>query len=169
MHPFELKWDAHAKALIRNFERSDNYFEMFMQSLYYRLGKEVIENIKPMTHKSIYYNGNEDLANSLNFNVDKSPDGFEITFYGLYHGNYVDVGNFPASQTIKRSNGKPFPVGLRSGQSQITYARTIHGMGHTTPEMSTHFSEKTAKWLSENMHEMADDYMQELLNRLVII
>lgn len=169
MGPFEIKWDDHAEALIKNFEKSDTYFEMFMQSLYYKLGKAAIENIKPMTHKSVYYNGNEDLANSLNFNVDKSMDGFEITFYGLYHGNYVDVGNFPATQVIKRNNGKPFPVGLRSGQSQITFTKEIHGMGHTTPEMPTHFSEKTAKWLSENMHDMADGYIQELLDRLVTI
>ena len=165
-----IQWNPQAEQIIKNFLNPVSYWKVFANDLSYRLGQEAIQHIKPMTHVSAYYRGNEALSNSLSADNKVTNDGFEVTFQGLWYGNYMDIGNFPADVGITRTNGKAFPVGLRSSQgdmSMVTWVNTIHGMGHTTPEAPTHFSEKTAEWLAGNIETFTDEYLTRMLEGMV--
>lgn len=166
----DIKWDAQSQAIINNFQKNDEYWKTFMEDLSYKMGETAIEFIKPLTHKSRYYNGNEELANSLKFDTTFSTHGFEMQLEGAKHGNWVDVGNWPSGEMKYRSNGKAWPVGARSSQEEVTFVKGIYGMGHTTPEMPTHFSEKTARELSyeRSVKDYSEEYLREYLRELVM-
>lgn len=169
---FQVDLSDEAKRIVNKMLLSKVFFRDFMNQLSYRLGKEAVEYMRPMTEgKSAFYRGNGALAKSLKFDSNVTSDGFVVTFDGLWYGNLMDVGNWSPNTAYYRINRKPWTVGARTAngdQSQITYVKAIHGMGHTTPEVPTHFSEKTAKWLAENMHDFADSYLTEFLRELVV-
>ncbi len=161
-----------ANEIVQHFSDPKPYWQTFAQALSNRLGQEAVEHIKPMTHVSAYYQGNEALANSLAYSTSVGSRSFRVTFGGLWYGNYMDIGNFPANVGIRRSSGRAFPVGLRSAggdYSQVTWSSTIHGMGHTTPDAPTHFSAKTAQWLADNLNTFCDTYLEQYLQELVML
>lgn len=164
-----FEWDANAQRIIDNFFNVEAYWKEFLKDFSYELGEQSVKYMKPMTvGKSKFYTGGQNLANSLQFHSDLIASGFDVTFEGLFYGNYMDVGNFPPEAQIARASKKPFPVGAsRSPAGEITFTRHIHGMGHYTPGVPTHFSEKTAFWLEQEMGSLADPFINDFFKKLV--
>jgi len=162
--------DVSGVGLLARFMSVDNYWKPFMDALAKDLADLAVGHIKPMTVAQAEWNGcingTGALSESVKSSISMAGNGFEITFDSLYYGKYMDVGNFPADSTITRSAHKPFPVGARSG-GEVTFSWTIHGMGHRTPGVPTHFSENTAEWLGTHIESIADLHVETFLRELV--
>lgn len=170
---FVIILDENGMKILERFMSAEPYWKTFMADLAIELAENAREHIKPFTQAIAQWNGSTHgtgaLSQSIQDTVTLNGDGFEITFDGLFYGNYMDVGNFPAGSTIRRANGKPFTVGARTSSSpeDITWSWEIHGMGYRTPGVPTHFSEKTALWLAVNMHDFTDEHVNTFLRELV--
>lgn len=170
---FTIIPDEDGMRLLERFMGVEPYWQTFMRDLAKELGDDAREHIKPFTQAVAVWNGSTHgtgaLSQSIQDSIAMQGNGFEITFDGLFYGNYMDVGNFPANSTIMRSSHKPFPVGGRTATSpeDIIWSWQIHGMGYRTHSVPTHFSEKTALWLAVNMNNFADQHIETFLRGLV--
>lgn len=148
-----------------------------MEEFATKIGEDAREYMKPFTTaKSKWHgqtHGTGSMADSIKENVTMIGTGFGVTFNGNFYGNYLDVGNFPASSTITRPNGKRFPIGLRAGQEgeDLTFRYEVHGIGNYNPaDWPAKFSEKTAVWLAsdEKLQEYCDAFIGGFLKELVM-
>lgn len=113
------------------------------------LAKATIDFVKPLMHARTTVPRTNALENSLNAQKTESASGFEIDFWALYYGLYVDTGNDDLGEAFASTYGlKAFPVDKRLGPSYARYAAVIHPMGSQTPEAPTHYSEKAVEWLT---------------------
>jgi hypothetical protein len=174
---YKVEFNEYTASLLLRFTMFDTLWLSYMSELAAKMGTDAREHIKPFTTAKSEWNnsthGTGSMANSVKENVTMIGSGFGITFNGNFYGNYLDVGNFPASTTISRPNGKQFPVGLRAGQAakDITVTRYIHGIGNYNPkDWPAHFSDKTANWLAEegNMQKYCDDFIGGFLRELIM-
>jgi hypothetical protein len=146
---FNVRLDQRSWNQINRFFEGSELWEMHMHDrLSEDLAKSAKEHMKPMLHVRPVHTGK--LEQSITEQIHFNNEGFDIEFYGLLYGLWVDTGNFPPSTTIDASSYgyKAFPVDARLGASNPQ--RVIHGMGSQNTNAPTHYSEKTAKWLAED-------------------
>lgn len=146
-------------------------WDTFMTKTAKELADYAQEYFKPMLNVRNNPRGNGDTKESIQSEINHSADGFDIEYTGLLSAYYMDVGNFPAGQEMwANSYGmKAFPVDQRFYGKGMPYATVIHGMGHFTSGVPTHWSEKTAEHLAEGKAlEIAVDHFAEFLRGVVI-
>jgi hypothetical protein len=144
-------------------------WDMFMYKTARELAEYAQEYFKPMLNVRNNPRGNGDTKESIKAHITQSGDGFDIDFEGLLSAYYMDIGNGPPGvERWARSYGMhAFPVDQRFGSP--VYATVIHGMGHYTSGVPTHWSEKTATHLAEGKAlEIAVDHFAEFLREVVI-
>lgn len=132
-----------------------------------RLAKDAEEYFKPMV-RSVRGTGTGESEASVRHEIERSADGWDVFYYGNLGAFYMDEGNFSPDATIYRSNQMAFPVGMREGATEF-FSPYIHGMGHRTAGVPTHYSEKTAEWLeSDKAASIALESMERWLDSVVI-
>lgn len=106
---------------------------------------------------------------SIRYEVNHRGHGWEIEYHGKESANFIDVGNFPATQVINASRYgyRAFPISGRAGRVNYLFSR-IHGMGHVSPEYPKQFSDDAVSYLHKQVPSLAEDALQRFLDRLVI-
>ena len=163
-----MQWDDHALKLLENFQNCNSYIKAFMSDLSKTLGEEAVKQIKPFTKATALWDGatrgTGALESSLNFQVDNKDGGFTVNFFGLDYGNYVDIGNGPIGSYIY-PKGRALAVYKRLGDP--IFFGAVRTMGSKGGWEATNFSEKTASWLAEHIHDLADSHIEDLLMKMV--
>lgn len=163
------KWDQKAWDQADKFLAFRDDWDSFLMKTSKELADYAQEYFKPMLNVRNNPRGNGDTKESIKSEITMNGDGFDIEYTGLLSAYYMDVGNFPAGQEMSaRSFGmKAFPVDQRFGTPN--WSAVIHGMGHYTSGVPTHWSEKTAEHLAEGKAmEIAVDHFAEFLREVVI-
>lgn len=130
------------------------------------LAKMAEEHFKPMLSVRPEHKG--ELERSIRHEIRHTGEGWEVEYYGLFYGLYIDTGNFPPNQALYARDYHlgAFPIDARLGKS--LYRATIHGMGSFTPGVPTHYSEKTVDWLAGGVAlEVAYEKAMEFLSEVV--
>jgi hypothetical protein len=163
------KWNQSAWDQADKFLAFRDDWDTFMVKTSKELADYAQEYFKPMLNVRNNPRGNGDTKESIQSEINHSADGFDIEYTGLLSAYYMDVGNFPAGAVLSAAafEMKAFPVDARFGSPY--FATEIHGMGHYTSGVPTHWSEKTATHLAEGKAlEIAIDHFAEFLREVVI-
>jgi hypothetical protein len=163
------KWNQSAWDQADKFLAFRDDWDTFMMKTSKELADYAQEYFKPMLNVRNNPRGNGDTRESIQSEINHSADGFDIEYTGLLSAYYMDVGNFPAGAVLDAGafGMKAFPIDQRFGPPFLS--RTIHGMGHYTSGVPTHWSEKTAEHLAEGKGlEIAIDHFAEFLRGVVI-
>lgn len=177
MIEFRVSWDGRTLAQLSNFMGYDAYEQDFFEDLGVAFGREGAEFIKPQVRgNGKWQPSTGDTARGIDFEVTRSHNGFVVNFVGNNRAsnggniaNWIDVGNFPASDVIWAfAYGlKAFPISGRVGSVNL-YLTYIHGMGNSSPEYPKNFSDAGMKHLANNAGNLAERSLQSLLDRLVL-
>lgn len=149
------------------------WFRHMYDNLPVKLAKEAKDHFTPLLSARQEHRG--DLERSIRYEVNKHGSGWNIDYYGLDYGRYVDSGNFPQSEvkyassyTSKKTGKKlrAFPIDKRFGAP--IFRPYIHGMGSHTPTAPTHYSEKTVDWLAQGKAtELAFEELLAFLSQVI--
>lgn len=171
MIDINVQWTDQAIAQAQRFLSFEGDWDMSMYKTSRELAEYAQDYFTPFL-KSVRSSpsGNGDTARSVKPMVQQNADGFEITYTGLISAYYMDVGNFaPGEVRYAASYGyKAFPVDRRFGNPNFMWM--IHGMGARTPGVPNHWSEETAKHMSEDgvATEIAMNHFVEFMQSVVI-
>lgn len=164
-------WDAATIAQLNHFQSMwPVYLDNLLADLADSFGPEGVRFIRPHTRgNNKWQPSTGETEASIHYQVDHKRDGWEITYHGKKSADYIDVGNFPASQVrFARDYGlKAFPISARAGMVHTHFA-AIHGMGHSSPEYPKQFSRDGMKHLHKNVGNLAENALQKFLDRLVL-
>lgn len=155
-----------------------NFHSSWQKHMYEDLPKELAkkaeEHFKPML--AVRPNHTEELERSIRYEPRRTSDGWEVDYYGLYYGIFIDIGNF--NEEIVKQKGKSyplkaeeygikaFPIDKRLGTP--IFSRHIHEMGSYTPGVPTHYSEKTVEWLANGAAlEVAYEHVMAFLSEVI--
>lgn len=144
------------------------WHEHMYNDLAARMAKDAQDYFKPMIRSKRGVGSGVSEA-TVRHEVDRLADGFDVLFYGNLGAYYMDEGNFSPDAIIYRTNKGAFPVGKREGATEF-FSPYIHGMGHRTTGVPTHYSEKTADWLEgDKAASLALESMERWLDSVVNI
>jgi hypothetical protein len=163
------KWNQSSWDQADKFLAFQDDWNNFMTKTAQELADYAQEYFKPTLNVRNNPRGNGDTKESIEAHINRKSDGFDIDYTGLLSAYYMDVGNFPAGQEMwANSYGmKAFPVDARFGSP--IYSTVIHGMGHYTSGVPTHWSEKTVEHLAEGKAlKIALEHFAEFLHGVVI-
>lgn len=164
---FRLELDQRSWEVINRLSESLGLWEEHMHNeLSEELAKKAEEHFKPMLSVRPEHTGN--LERSIRHEIRQTGDGWEVEYYGLFYGLYIDVGNFDPSTALFAADydHRAFPVDKRLGAPYFT--PIIHGMGSATPGVPTHYSEKTVDWLAGGAAlEVAYEKVMEFLSEVI--
>lgn len=162
-----LKLDSRSWEVINHLANFQSSWHKHMYTeLPKELAKKAEEYFKPMLAVRDKHTGQ--LERSIRHEVRHNGDGWEVNYFGLAYGLFVDLGNFPPDDVrYARDYGlKAFPVDQRLGEPR--FLPYIHGMGAYTPGAPTHYSEKTVEWLANGPAvEVAYEHLMAFLSEVV--
>jgi hypothetical protein len=163
-----LTWTEQAWNQANHFSEFESSWETFMHETAKDMAEYAKEYIKPMLNVRTSPRGNGDTARSIDYSISTTGDGLEINYTGLLSAWWMDVGNFPAGEIMRADGIKAFPVDKRFGTPM--YKKEIHGMGHFTPGVPTHWSEETVKHMDDDgvALEFAVKHLERFLSEVVI-
>lgn len=170
MFTFDLdfKWDTASTRRITQFGEFEGKWNEMHKSSAPEIAKIAQDYFTPMLNvRSQQTGATKDSITPL---IEYSSNGWKVEYWGLLSALYMDVGNFPAGETLnaKDKGLKAFPVDKRFGNPY--FRQTIHGMGARTPGAPTHWSTKTVKNLAstQKVTRVAANAMKEFLRTVVV-
>lgn len=161
-----IELDSATWKVIDSLSRFERAWHLHMyEELPKELAKKAEEHFKPML--AVRPNHRGDLKDSIRHEIHHKGDGWEVNFFGLGYGILIDVGNFPADDVLFAAEYDhiAFPADKRLGEPFFT--PFIHGMGHHTTGVPTHYSEKTVQWLAQGASmEVVYDHVMRFLSEV---
>jgi hypothetical protein len=167
---FKIDWTPESISQKDRFLEFNSSWETMMEQNAHVLAEYAKEYFKPMLNVRNNPRGNGDTAESIRYDINMNGGDFEVTYNGLLSALYMDVGNFPSGSVLSADEFglKMFPVDKRFGVAFPT--KTIHGMGHFTPGVPTHWSDETVRHMADDgvALEYAMEHLREFMSKVVI-
>ena len=172
----KASWDALSETLLYRLRNEfDHRLNVLLRDLADDFGEAGVAFIKPQVRGNNYWQWSTGATErGIDYDVDRNGGGYTVNYLGNNTSDdgkhniahLIDVGNFPSNSVIFRTNRKPFPISARVGEVFL-FPMSIHGMGHVSKDFPRNFSEKAMDDLAKRAPDIAEDALDDFINRLV--